>query len=439
MTVRFDDAWTAVTAIALRISQQGYDVVALRDMVGRISTVLDNRTAEVTPDDRNIWQEQMRAVAGRFCANNPTLLATELFQPDQIFEDPDLLIITQQSAGIGRCALLERRVVGGDWSRVRVTPASRRVTLYGFKGGVGRSSATFLLAQRLAEVGKSVLVINLDLESPGIGPLLQSEAKAPEFGLVDYFVEAAVDNEADLDLVVRSDQIRVAGNGEVWVAPARGRPRDDYTYLPKLNRVYTEPPSGGEFGRVSFARRLESAVIACENEVERRSRVPDVVLLDSRAGIHDVAAVAITQLSDLTLLFATDNPQTWTGYGDLFNQWSTSGAAPLIRERLRMVASMVPPTAGDSYLQKFRDRSQACFAATLYDDAPAGDTDAYNPAPEDDAAPHFPLPILFVGELVGLDPSERSGWHESAIVRAAFREFLDRAVEMAVGAEADHA
>ena len=435
MTIRFDDAWTAITTIALNISRRGRDVVALRDMVGRISIILNDHDAEVAPNDLNTWQEEMRAAAGTFCANNPILLATQLFQPDEIFEDPDLLEISEPGEGIGRCALLERRVVGGDWSRVRSQPASRRVTLYGFKGGVGRSSATFLLAQRLAEVGKSVLVIDLDLESPGIGPLLQSNSEAPEFGLVDYFVEAAVGNEADLDLVVRSNQFRIAGNGEVWVAPARGAPRDGYAYLPKLNRVYTELPSGGESGRMSFARRLESAVIACETEVGRRSRVPDVVLLDSRAGIHDVAAVAITQLSDLSLLFATDNPQTWTGYRDLFTQWSISGAAPLIRERLRMVASMVPPTATDSYLQKFRDRSQTCFAATLYDDAPAGDTEAYNPAPEDEEAPHFPIPILFVGELVGLDPSERSGWHESEIVRAAFGEFLDRAVELTVGAD----
>lgn len=438
MNIRFDDAWAAISTIALDISRQGWNVVALRDMVGRVSIILDNRAAEIPSYDLDFWQGEIRTTTGRFCAHNPVLLATQLFQPDEIFADPDLLDIGEPSEGTGRCALLERRVVGGDWSRVRAQPATRRVTLYGFKGGVGRSSATFLLAQRLAETGKSVLVIDLDLESPGIGPLLRSESKIPEFGLVDYFVEAAVGNEAELDLVVRSDQIRVAGNGEVWVAPARGGPRTGYTYLPKLNRVYTElPSSGGEPGHVSFAQRLESAVIACEAEVERRSRMPDVVLLDSRAGIHDVAAVAITQLSDLSLLFATDNPQTWTGYRDLFRQWSITGAAPLIRERLRMVAAMVPPNTSDSYLRNFRDRAQACFAATLYDDAPAGDADAYNPAPEDEGAPHFPLPILFVGELIGLDASERSSWHESEIVRAAFREFLDRAVEVTVGADDD--
>jgi hypothetical protein len=39
-----------------------------------------------------------------------------------------------------------------------------------------------------------------------------------------------------------------------------------------------------------------------------------VVLLDSRAGIHDIAAIVITQLADLSLLFALDSSQTWNGY-----------------------------------------------------------------------------------------------------------------------------
>lgn len=218
-------------------------------------------------------------------------------------------------------------------------------------------------------------------------------------------------------------------------APARGRPRPGYSYLPKLNRVYTEISATSNFGRLSFAGRLESAIVACENEVERRSRPADVVLLDSRAGIHDVAAIALTQLGDLCLLFATDNAQTWIGYRDLFSQWRTAGAAAIIRERLRMVASMVPPGSTSEYLASFRDNSQACFADTLYDDAAAGDIEAFNPAPEDDDAPHSPLPILFSTELVGLDPRGRSGWHESDFVVAAFREFLDQVVPLVIGVD----
>ncbi|HEY1693162.1 MAG TPA: AAA family ATPase [Polyangiaceae bacterium] len=42
-----------------------------------------------------------------------------------------------------------------------------RVTFFGIKGGVGRSTAPVALAKRLAEKGRRVLVVDLDMESPG--------------------------------------------------------------------------------------------------------------------------------------------------------------------------------------------------------------------------------------------------------------------------------
>ncbi|MBT0770966.1 AAA family ATPase [Kineosporia sp. J2-2] len=323
--------------------------------------------------------------------------------------------------------------MGADWLRVKADPASRRVTLYGFKGGVGRTSATFLLAERLAETGRCVLVVDLDLESPGIGPLLQTETEAANYGLVDFLIEAALgDHATELDVVARSNKIQVKGNGEVWVAPARGRPRAGYSYLPKLNRIYADLTTAAG-GRATFADRLDAAISFCEAQVGSLSRRPDVVLLDSRAGIHDVAAAAISRLSDLTFLFATDNEQTWTGYGDLFQQWADADRATVIRERLRTVAALTPPGSASTYLSRFRDRAQDCFATSLYDDATTWDAEAFNPAPDDVTAPHYAVPILFVGEMVGLDPSARANWQESELIRAAFREFLDWAAELAVG------
>jgi hypothetical protein len=146
------------------------------------------------------------------------------------------------------------------------------------------------------------------------------------------------------------------------------------------------------------------------------------VLIDSRAGIHDIAAIAITQLADVSLLFATDSAPTWHGYGQLFRQWrQVPEQARLIRARLQMVASLVPRERREAYLEQFRDHSQSCFAASLYDDVPGGgdfnaDEDLYNPAPpapDDESAPHFPLPILFIPELVGMDLADRPGWQKS--------------------------
>jgi hypothetical protein len=226
-----------------------------------------------------------------------------------------------------------------------------------------------------------------------------------------------------LDLVARTSRVAIQGSGELWVAPARGQGVDGrpYGYLDKLNRVYAPLPGGIDFGD-----RVETAVQACEQAVAGQSRRPDVVLLDSRAGIHDLAAVTISRLCDLALLFAADSQQTWTGYRDLFSAWRASGHASTIREKLRSVAAMVPDSPENSqheYLESFREHASSCFAI-LYDDIVGGDDEGFNPSPEDDAAPHAPIPILFTLELVGLDAATRAGWEDLAFVQAAYRTFL---------------
>src|SRR5690606_9886950 len=153
------------------------------------------------------------------------------------------------------------------------------------------------------------------------------------------------------------------------------------------------------------------------------------------AGVDDLAAVVCPRLSGYSLLFGMDHPQTWTGYRALFRQW---GRIPelvrTMRDRIQMVASFVPPGGGEGeYLSGFRDRAQACLAETLYDDAASDDPDAYNPAPADDSAPHAPLPIVYTGELVGLDHVRSPNWYSSTLVNAAYERFVRGAAEFVRG------
>jgi hypothetical protein len=302
---------------------------------------------------------------------------------------------------------------------------------------VGRSTAAFMLARYLASAGHCVLLVDLDLESPGVNAFLHRTAELPDYGFVDYMVEAVVNNADGLDLVSQCELTDVSGNGELWIAPAAGRPRRGYDYLAKLNRAYTDIPDmsfgdwAGSAGR--FNARLADGVTACENRVQALSRRPDVVLLDSRGGIHDIAAVAVTQLADLSLLFAADNLQTWTGYKALFAKWRDrlpQDRQDQIRKSLQMVAAMVPPAYSARYLRSFRDHAQECFADTLYDAEGAADLDAFNFAPDDVDAPHYPLPIHFHSDLVGLDPVEREGWYSQPFVAAAYEEFLTSASQL---------
>jgi hypothetical protein len=423
VTVRFDDAWYVALGLADEIARTSIDVVVVRDLLGRVSLVVDDRSSAVDQQTITEARRRLRERAGSYAGVEPVTLASELVEPEQVMSSSrDLIVRQARESHQGQIALLERRIVGADWERLSDSPPRNRVSLYGFRGGVGRSTAAFMLAQHFASEQKCVLVVDLDLESPGIGSLLQDPADLPDHGVVDFLVEAGVDNQADLDLVARSQVIRGQGNGEVWLAPAAGRPRTRYDYLPKLNRVYID------IGAQTFGDRLEIAVQECERQVASKSRPPDVVLLDTRSGIHDIAAVTITQLSNLALLFATDSADTWAGYHALFAEWMLSPErATAIRDRLRMVATFVPAQTEEAYLAAFRDHAQACFADTLYDNVgadDAGNLTAFNPAPDDTDAPHSPLPILFSSDLVGLDTSVDRRWSSSDLVQAAYRRLV---------------
>ncbi|MBQ1090130.1 KGGVGR-motif variant AAA ATPase [Streptomyces sp. B93] len=434
--VRFADARPRALALAHELAATGVDVLAVRDVLGRFTLLVDDRThpapetlARLNAD----YGPRLTQDLGPYAAERPLLLASELFSADALLDSERA--VTDPERPDGRVRVLDNTVVGEDWAHVS-TPSSEadgtrthRTALYGFKGGVGRSTATAVLARHLADAGHLVLVVDLDLESPGVGPLATVDAELPPHGVIDLLVESAVGNAEGLEHVIRTGYTPPTGRGELWVAPARGRgtPGVPYAYVDKLNRAYADVPGA------DFADRLEQAVRACEDAVARdgdSGRRPDIVLLDSRAGIHDIAAVTISRLCDLALLFGTDNAQTWQGYGDLFAAWLTSGQASAVREKLRMVASMVPDSPQGTYLQSFREHAWECFAL-LYDDLPAGAdefaTDTFSPSLEDDAAPHHPIPILFEPGLVGLDAAATPGWQDRAFVQAAYRDFLPTA------------
>ncbi|MFD5110145.1 KGGVGR-motif variant AAA ATPase [Streptomyces cinereoruber] len=465
--VRFDEARQHAFLMARTVAEQGFDTLLVRDTLGRFSLIVDDAGKSGVEGLQGAWEREAEQRLGPYRSDQAVLLTSEMFSAGALLNSPRATADESfNTRSPGSVRFLDNTVVGEDWARVSDPVEvsgdggrAHRTALYGFKGGVGRTTAMAMLARRLADRGHAVLVVDLDLESPGAGPLLMGR-DLPPHGLVDHLVESGLGNADGLDLVVRSPykppratEGQTGEFGELWVAPARGQGTEDtpYSYVDKLNRVYTDTADA------TFAERLEQAVRACEDAVERVSdtgRRPDVVLLDSRAGIHDVAAVAISRLCDLALLFGSDNEQTWAGYGDLFTAWQSSGQAARIRERLRMVASMVPDSVHhtmETYLERFRGRAHECFEV-LYDEVEAygedeesskdepdgdgpGESEAatelpFAPGRHEEWAPHWAIPILFEPGLVGMDASNAPGWQDRAFVQAAYGEFLKEATEL---------
>lgn len=290
--------------------------------------------------------------------------------------------------GIEGVQVIDRLATEGNWATIAPeSTGAPRIVFFSIKGGVGRSTALAASAWALAQAGQRVLVLDLDLESPGLSSALLPEERRPTYGIADWLVEDLVNNgEAVFEELITTSTL--SHDGEIYVVPAHGR--DPGEYVAKLGRVWM-PKVSGDGAREIWSQRLSRLIDALESRWQ-----PDVILLDSRAGIDEVASSCVTDLgARLVLLFAIDGEQTWSGYRILFQHWLKSGVVHDIRERLQMVGAMIPETDAAEYFAGLRDRAHDLFAEALYDEIPPGEVggDRWNFEEADEAAPHYPWAV----------------------------------------------
>ena len=427
MTTRFDKAFNDV----LEIIRQTRDndlrdvgkVVVVRDLVGRIRLAVQR--APIAPIATAL-EKRLQDAAGPFFASG-ILIGDEMLMASLVFESPD----AYELDGV---TVVERLAVGAEWTRPPLPndePRPPRATLSGIKGGVGRSTAVCAWARHLANRGARVLVVDLDLESPGLSTTLLPPGASPDLGIVDWLVEDAVGN-ADEDIVrrmVANSPLASGTTGQVLIAPCMGSTHD--SYLAKLARAYLDVPRP-DGGVRTFAERLATMIDALESAVG-----PTVVLLDSRAGLHDLAAIATTRLSAMTFLFASGSRQTWEGYRILLRSWvSRPAIAREIRERLRIVAAQVPETGREQYLDRFVSDAYDLFADTLYEEVSPQKPNAFNFDVQATDAPHFPLPIYWSRPFQEWDPLDTQVTGDQ--ISAAFGQFLERATDLVLDTESDN-
>jgi len=330
--------------------------------------------------------------------------------------------------GHAKVWVVDRLATEGNWAKIAPeTEGPPRIVFFSIKGGVGRSTALAATAWWLAQAGKRVLVLDLDLESPGLSSSLLPPDRQPKYGITDWLVEDLVDN-ADTafdSLIATSD---LSHDGEIYVVPAHGAKPGEY--VPKLGRVWM-PKIQTNGVRESWSSRLQRLLQALEERIR-----PDVVLIDSRAGIDEVASACVTDLgANLVLLFALEGSQTWSGYRILFEHWRRAGVAERVRERLQLVAAMIPDIeARLDYLETLRDNGYDLFAASLYDEIEAGKTieGRWHFETADDAAPHAPWEVRWHQSLAGLRSLHgRLMEIDANAVRAIFGPMIEGIVQTA--------
>lgn len=195
------------------------------------------------------------------------------------------------------------------------------VTFYSYKGGTGRSMALANVAWILAANGKRVLVVDWDLEAPGLHryflPFLSDYELNETPGLIDllwaYLELAATPAEkrpigAEAPLVL-ADPLRNAtplefpfstkNPGCIHLLGAGRQARD---YGDKVRDFdwssFYESFGGGSFFDL-FRKRMKEQY--------------DYILIDSRTGVSDTAGICTLQMPDMVVLCFTYNRQSIKG------------------------------------------------------------------------------------------------------------------------------
>ncbi|MFM9556659.1 MULTISPECIES: FxSxx-COOH system tetratricopeptide repeat protein [Streptomyces] len=255
-----------------------------------------------------------------------------------------------------------------------MSPSSARdgqgqiITFYSFKGGVGRTLALANVAWILASRGKRVLVVDWDLEAPGLHsyfhPLLTDPELRDTDGLIDLLrayqdavllpghPEVPQDDgwfrrTLDLTPYVVGLDLRFASGGRLDFLPA-GR----------QNAAYSDAVTS--FDWRAFYKDLGGDKFLAALRTEMAVRY-DYVLIDSRTGVTDTSGICTVLFPDLLVLGFVYNLQNIRGSAHVARA-VTRGAKRTIR---LLPVPMRVEDAERERLEVSRDRARDVFGAHL--------------------------------------------------------------------------
>jgi MinD-like ATPase involved in chromosome partitioning or flagellar assembly len=207
-----------------------------------------------------------------------------------------------------------------------ISQNGRVITFYSYKGGTGRSLLVANTALMLASNGRKVLVIDWDLEAPGLhhyfGPFMDDPTLSESPGLIDlltsywdalvYSTTAPEEEripkgweESFLDIYSYAVTLRLPGGeamGKIVLVPAG---RQSAAYSAKVSNFDWDAFYSGAGGR-GLLDALRAKMVA----------EFDYILIDSRTGVSDTSGICTAHFpDDLVVCFTYNNQNVLGGAG----------------------------------------------------------------------------------------------------------------------------
>ncbi len=173
---------------------------------------------------------------------------------------------------------------------------------YSFKGGVGRTFALVNVGAELARTGRKVLLVDFDLEAPGIHTFGALRPEAPSPGVVEYVTDYIASQSApDVRQYTYDRSETTSAGGRLWIMPAG---KGDTAYRRRLASIDWQ----------RLYRELDGYLFFEDLKAQWRDAFdPDYVLIDSRTGHTDVEGICTRQLPDAVVILFFPNEQNLSG------------------------------------------------------------------------------------------------------------------------------
>ena len=198
------------------------------------------------------------------------------------------------------------------------------VTFYSYKGGTGRTMAVANVAWILASSGKRVLVVDWDLDAPGLHrffhPFLDESTVSATPGVVeiinDYALAAERPGLSPEEWYLENAQVVNHAVSLEW----QEFPKDaclDFLSAGRQNRDYSTALFSLDWDY--FYHRLHGGEFFRAMREDMKKSY-DYVLIDSRTGLSDIADICTIELPDTLVVCYTLNDQSMDGGASIARQ-----------------------------------------------------------------------------------------------------------------------
>ncbi|MDE0307374.1 MAG: ParA family protein [Albidovulum sp.] len=214
-------------------------------------------------------------------------------------------------------------------------------TFYSFKGGVGRTMALVNTAVTLALRGRRVLVVDFDVEAPGLDTfdVLRPREEVP--GIINFVAEYLNSGKAPevADYIGDCPNIGQEG-GKLWIMPSG----ISETYAATL----------GQIDWVDLYERRDGYVLFEDLRKQwSHALQPDYVLIDSRTGHTDSSGICTRQLPDAVVILFFPNEQNLRGLTQVVDDIRAEADEPRRKNiALHFVMSNVPDLDDEDLILK---------------------------------------------------------------------------------------